>query len=120
MPRAFGVQLMFLYRYIFVLMEEAKRASLARELRTFGRRGLEMKTFASLAGHLLLRTWERADRIHRAMLARGFNGRFHVRKEFRFGAREVVFVLGWSTLFVLFRLENLPRLLGGLVTGLFP
>lgn len=119
MPRAFGVQLMFLYRYIFVLMEEAKRAALARELRTFGRRGLEMKTFASLVGHLLLRTWERADRIHRAMLARGFDGRFHVRRAFRFGAGETLFLLGWSAIFILFRLENIPRLVGSFVTGVF-
>lgn len=118
MPRAFGVQLMFLYRYIFVLLEEARRASLARELRTFGRRGLELKTFASLTGHLLLRTWERADRIHRAMLARGFDGRFHVRRVSRFGVREALFLMGWSALFILFRLENLPRLVGALVTGL--
>lgn len=120
MPRAFGVQLMFLYRYIFVLLEEAKRASLARELRTFGGRGLEMKTFASLTGHLLLRTWERADRIHRAMLARGFDGRFHVRLKSRFAAREALFLMGWSALFILSRLENLPRLIGALVTGLLP
>jgi cobalt/nickel transport system permease protein len=119
MPRTFAVQLMFLYRYIFVLIEEGKRASLARDLRTFGKRGLDMKTFGSLAGHLLLRTWERADRIHRSMLARGFSGEFHVRRAFRFGAREIVFLLGWSLLFILFRLENIPRLLGTFMTGLF-
>lgn len=119
MPRTFAVQLMFLYRYIFVLIEEGKRVSLARNLRTFGRRGLELKTFGSLVGHLLLRTWERADRIHRSMLARGFSGEFHVRREFRFGTGEAVFLLGWSALFVLFRLQNIPQLLGTFVTGLF-
>jgi cobalt/nickel transport system permease protein len=115
MPRTFAVQLMFLYRYIFVLVEEGKRMSRARELRTFGGRGLGMKNFGSLIGHLLLRTWERAERIHRAMLARGFTGEFHVTKAFRFGAREYVFLLGWSALFLLFRLENIPRILGTLI-----
>jgi cobalt/nickel transport system permease protein len=118
MPRTFAVQLLFLYRYIFVLVEEGKRMSRARELRTFGSRGMGIRSFGSLIGHLLLRTWERAERIHRAMLARGFTGEFHLRRACRFGVRETFYLLGWSALFLLFRLENIPRILGTLVTGL--
>ena len=62
MPRAFAVQLLFLYRYLFVLTEEGARAARARELRSFGRRGMGMGPFGSLVGHLLLRTWLRAER----------------------------------------------------------
>lgn len=76
-----------------------------------------MKHFGSLVGHLLLRTWERAERIHRAMLARGFTGEFHPRRPCRFGAWETLYLLGWSALFLLFRLENIPRILGTLVAG---
>jgi cobalt/nickel transport system permease protein len=119
MPRAFAVQLLFLYRYIFVLIDEGKRVSRARDLRTFGTRGRDLRSFGSLLGHLLLRTWERADRIHRAMLARGFTGEFHIRRTSRFGSGEAAFLLGWSVLFILFRLENIPRILGKFVTGLF-
>lgn len=119
MPRVFAVQLLFLYRYIFVLMDEGKRMSLARELRTFGGKGLGVTHFGSLAGHLLLRTWERAERIHRAMLARGFTGEFHVRRAIGFGVRELLFIAGWTALFFLFRLENIPRLLGTFVTRVF-
>ena len=56
-PQLFAVQLLFLYRYIFVLTEEGARASRARELRSFGKKGLGMASFGSLVGHLLLRTW---------------------------------------------------------------
>src|SRR5512136_1625181 len=56
-PRVFAVQLLFLYRYIFVLTEEGSRASRARELRSCGKRGMGMGAFGSLVGHLLLRTW---------------------------------------------------------------
>lgn len=116
MPQVFVVQLLFLYRYIFVLTEEGVRTARARELRSFGRRGMEMKSFASLVGHLLLRTWERAERVYRAMLCRGFNGEFHVRRDYRFGIRETIFTLGWSALFVLFRLVNIPQLLGSVIS----
>jgi len=120
MPQAFAVQLLVLYRYIFVLGEETSRAVRARELRTFGNKGRGRASSASLLGHLLLRTWLRAEKIHMAMLARGFTGAFYIRRHCRFGGPEVAFLLGWSALFVILRLANLPRLLGSLVLGLIP
>jgi cobalt/nickel transport system permease protein len=78
-----------------------------------------MASYASLLGHLLLRTWLRAERIHMAMLARGFTGAFHTHEESRFGGAELLFLLGWSTLFITLRLHNGAQLLGSLVTGLF-
>jgi cobalt/nickel transport system permease protein len=120
MPRVFAVQLLFLYRYIFVLTEEGGRASRARDLRSCGNKGRGMGSYSSLIGHLLLRTWLRAERVHMAMLARGFTGAFKTRRTFGFGAREVAFVAGWSALFIVFRLYNTAQLLGLLVTGFFP
>jgi cobalt/nickel transport system permease protein len=120
MPKVFAVQLLFLYRYIFVLAEESGRASRARELRSCGKKGLGISSFSSMVGHLLLRTWGRAERIHRAMLARGFTGEFHTTSQSHFGAAEIRFVLGWSTLFVFLRLQNVSQLLGSLLTRLMP
>lgn len=120
MPQTFAVQLLFLYRYIFVLTDEGTRASRARELRSCGKKGLGLSSFGSLVGHLLLRTWQRAERIHMAMLARGFLGEFHSRKGARFGRPELIFLLGWSTLFIMMRLHNASQLLGSLLTGILP
>lgn len=117
MPQPFAVQLLFLYRYIFVLTDEGVRMSRARELRSFGDKGMGMGSYGPLLGHLLLRTWERAERIHMAMLARGFTGAFHSRRTYRFGGKEVIFLLGWSVLFIFMRLQNASRLLGALATG---
>ncbi|MBJ6750178.1 cobalt ECF transporter T component CbiQ [Geomonas anaerohicana] len=120
MPKAFAMQLLFLYRYLFVLAEEGGRASRARELRSFGRKGSGLASYASLLGHLLLRTWQRAERMHMAMLARGYTGTFPAAQVGRFGAREVAFVLFWSALFIILRLYNGAELLGTLVTGYLP
>ena len=117
MPRVFAVQLLFLHRYIFVLTDEGGRVARARQLRSCGKKGLGLHHFGSLVGHLLLRTWERAERIHLAMLVRGFNGELHTRRQGRFGGREFAFLLGWSALFVILRFNNLPQLLGRLLTG---
>jgi len=118
MPRTFAMQLLFLYRYIFVLIEEGRNASRARELRSAGKSTMGMTTFGSLVGHLLLRTWERAERIHMAMLARGFTGEFHARRDFRFALKDVLFLLGWSSLFIIMRYWNVSRFFGNLVTGI--
>jgi len=119
MPNAFAVQLILLYRYIFVLTEEGGRASRARELRSFGKKGLGLSSYGPLLGTLLLRTWMRAERVHMAMLARGFTGAFQTRQEFRFGAPEMCYLLGWASLFIFLRLHNATQLLGALITGIF-
>ena len=121
MPKVFAVQLLFLYRYIFVLTDEGVRTARARQLRTFGKRGFGIRQFGSMVGHLLLRTWDRAERIHMAMLARGFCGEFHTtRAQSRFGRDEIVFMGGWMTLFIFLRIYNAPQLLGSLFTGNTP
>lgn len=117
LPRIFTVQLLFLYRYLFVLTEEGGRTARARELRAFGKKGLGMRSYGSLLSHLLLRTWLRAERIHLAMLARGFAGEFHSRRTTRFGVRDLLFLAGWSGVFLFFRLVNVSRLLGAMVMG---
>jgi cobalt/nickel transport system permease protein len=120
MPQVLAVQLLFLHRYIFVLTADSERASKARELRSCGKKGLGISSFGSMIGHLLLRTYGRAERIYKAMLARGFTGKFHTGSQSRFGAQEISFVLLWSMLFLFLRLENPVELLGLLVSGLFP
>lgn len=118
MPRVFAVQLLFLYRYIFVLGEEGMRMVRARELRAFGG-SMEMAVFGSLVGHLLLRTFDRAQRIHLAMLSRGFRGDFAVQRRLAIGWREAGHLAGWSLFFVGCRLWNLPQLAGAIITGGF-
>lgn len=73
-PAPFVAQLQFLYRYLFVLLEEALRLGRARDLRSFGKKGRGLRVYARLVGMLFVRTVERAERIYLAMLSRGFRG----------------------------------------------
>jgi cobalt/nickel transport system permease protein len=118
-PDVFATQLLFLYRYIFVLAEEALTMSRARALRSFRNRGMGMGVYTQLIGHLLLRTYARAQRVYQAMLCRGFDGRVRSAARARFGLGDWGFMLGWSAVFVAFRLFNVPVIIGTLVTGLF-
>lgn len=116
-PKVFCVQLMMLYRYIFVLADEAVRMARAREMRSAGTKGNGVTVFGSLIGHLLLRTWGRAQRVHMAMLSRGFNGEFHTRRPLALKAPDIAFVLFWCPLFVLFRFLNPAYAIGRLLLG---
>lgn len=73
-PRFLSTQLEFLHRYLGVLLMEALTMRRAREARGYGGNGLPLKSWGEFAGQLFIRTLGRAERINRAMLARGFNG----------------------------------------------
>ena len=111
-PRFFALQLLFLYRYLFVLMDEAVRMVRSRSLRTFNGKGMGVTTYASLLGHLLIRTLDRAQRIYSAMWCRGFDGTIRTTRQLSFGRAEYLFMLVWITLFVIMRFNNLPLSLG--------
>lgn len=68
--------LAFMYRYIFVIFDELERMRTARRARTFGRISLVRDWVAQgqLIGMLLIRALSRAERIHGAMSARGWEG----------------------------------------------
>lgn len=111
-PRIFVVQLLFLYRYIFVLLEEGMKILRAREARTFGKKGKEIKTYISLISVLLLRSVERAERIHQAMLSRGFQGEIRVLKTHIFRLQDLFFALFSVTIFYVFRNFNVVNFMG--------
>lgn len=67
--------LSFLVRYFSVLGEEWRRMQLARSARTFRRhRQAQFRAAAESLGCLFIRAYERAERVHQAMLARGYRG----------------------------------------------
>ena len=116
-PRAFVVQLLFFYRYLFVLTDEAQRMERARSMRSFHAGPLRYRVFISLAGQLLLRTLDRAERIYRAMCCRGFSGHIGIMTLRKSSVRDFSFVTVWLLLFTVFRVYNIPLELGTLVMG---
>lgn len=104
-PRPFVMQLLFFHRYAFVLTEEALRMARARSLRARDAAIPDVRTFASMAGHLLLRAWDRAERIYLAMRSRGFDGHLPLTRTVKNGAPEAFFILFWSLLFIWLRFK---------------
>lgn len=117
-PAVFVSQLLFLYRYLFVLAEETMRITRARDMRSFGHRGLGLTVFVRLVGVLFLRTVDRAERIYRAMLSRGFRGEVPSLVRSRICARDLAFLGSTALLLGAFRFCPLTEKIGRLAQGM--
>lgn len=83
-PRLLASILGLMWRYLFVLVDEAQRLMRARtarsgkaeqpEYRSGGTVVWRAKVTGGMAGSLFLRSLDRSDRIYAAMLARGYDG----------------------------------------------
>jgi cobalt/nickel transport system permease protein len=102
-PRILVVNLAFLYRYVFVLTEEVLRMRQARDCRRVSRLPLkiELKTLGSMLGTLLIRSFERAERMYQAMLSRGYTGALPIMDARRFTWRDLAFLAGLALLIFL-------------------
>ncbi|HHE41190.1 MAG TPA: cobalt ECF transporter T component CbiQ [Dehalococcoidia bacterium] len=87
LPRVLVMMMSFMYRYIFVLTDEVMRLKMMRDSRNFGYGGSriwQIRTVGHMIGTLLIRSYERAERVYAAMLSRGFNGQTHSLHQLRF------------------------------------
>jgi cobalt/nickel transport system permease protein len=114
-PRIFALQLLMLYRYIFVLIEEAIRMLRAYTLRSFSAKKIRYHVFKQMLGNLLLRTIDRAQRIHLAMLSRAFTGDIKIARQYNFGTNEVFHLAGCAALFTFIRFIDISKFLGKLI-----
>lgn len=104
-PAVFASQLMFVYRYLFVLIDEAVSMDRARRARSYGRRHYSFRMYGIFVGQLLLRTVERSRRIYNAMLSRGFDGSIPATGGHTpWTRRDTLFTLIWGILFIAGRL----------------
>jgi cobalt/nickel transport system permease protein len=96
------------YRYVFVLGDELRRLRIALRVRGYRNRPTRhsYRTLGHVAGTLLVRGHERAERVGQAMRCRGFDGRFRSLATFRTTLADVLFfavvvggagtLLGWD------------------------
>lgn len=80
-PKIIVALMSFMYRYLFILVEEAQRLLRARECRSAAPSGSgggsllwRAQVTGRLVGTLVLRSFERSERIYVAMLSRGYDG----------------------------------------------
>ena len=98
----------FMYRYLYVLADEAGRLLRARASRSGARVGHRAgntlvwrgRVAGYMVGSLMLRSFERSERIYQAMASRGYSGELRNFTAHRFRARDGWVLIG-SGIFVL-------------------
>ncbi len=85
---------LFTYRYIHVIFQEYKRLTNAMRIRGFipGTNLHTYRSYAYLVGMLLVRSYDRAERIHKAMLCRGFHGRYYTLTQFSIKIGDIIYL----------------------------
>lgn len=96
LPNILCVQLGFLYRYIFVLIDEAMRLRRTRDFRLGGLAPASRRLSAvgGIIGSLFVRTLDRGERIHLAMCARGYRGQSNSLTQLHFNRTDAIFLIG--------------------------
>jgi cobalt/nickel transport system permease protein len=86
-----------MYRYIFVIADEALRLFRAREARSANPEGKaagsirwRASVLGGMIGSLFIRSYERSERIYAAMLSRGFDGEVRTLRVQEMGLADVL------------------------------
>jgi cobalt/nickel transport system permease protein len=97
-PNLFALLLSFFYRYLYLLWDERERIQRARDVRYFGGRWTrQIALTGNLAASLFLRSYERAERVQKAMLSRGWDGNARMRGSRTWEQKDSTALL-WGTL----------------------
>lgn len=89
-PAVLVQMVLFTYRYVYVFMEEMKTLNVAMRARGFVPR-TNLRTMSVLGGYvgtLLVRSFERTERVYKAMLSKGYDGTFPTMVEFAWDGRD--------------------------------
>jgi cobalt/nickel transport system permease protein len=95
LPKRLCFLLLFSYRYIFVIHQEYRKLTRAAQMRCFvpATNIHTYRTYGYLFGMTLVRSWNRAIRVHQAMLLRGFNGRLIPLAQQTVGRNDIFFLI---------------------------
>lgn len=101
----------FMLRYVNVVNDEMLRMAVARASRGFEATGIrQWPVLATAAGALFIRSYERGERVHLAMIARGYQGELPRTEKIDNSAR--YWVIGLAVPFIALIISLLSRWVG--------
>lgn len=112
MPQILVTVLLLIYRYLVLMLKEADRITQAYTLRAPGEKGIKKSAWGSLAGQMLLRSMDRAQRVYESMTLRGFRGEFFLRGSFVPVWQSVLYGVIWGAVMAVFRLVPVFEMVG--------
>jgi cobalt/nickel transport system permease protein len=100
----------FMYRYLFVITDELMNVRTAKEARTVGGSAwYHTKVLANIIGVVFISSYERSERIYKAMLSRGFDGTIRTLDDFSLKNRDYIFGFSAISIFILIKILEYSR-----------
>jgi cobalt/nickel transport system permease protein len=99
-PRIYVLTLSMAYRYIFLLTDLVREMYIAKKARTIRSRSMfeEQEWVGGRIGYTLIRSLDMSEKVHMAMLSRGFNGDVKTMEEFKMRKRD--YLAGAASIFL--------------------
>jgi cobalt/nickel transport system permease protein len=104
LPNLFIEIVIFLYRYLFVIVEEAISRDRARKSRSYGQRNYSPSLWATIVGQLLILSIEKTQHIHQAMEARLYTGKITFRQPLHWDNKDTTFTVSAFSFIIICRL----------------
>lgn len=102
LPNILVVLLSFTFRFLFLFIDEFKRLKKARDARLSSTKKLvQWKSLGNIIGSLLVRAYERAEKIYKAMLSRGFDGKIRSNAILKIKTVDITFIFGFILVLLL-------------------
>jgi cobalt/nickel transport system permease protein len=91
-PKLYVLTLEMAYRYIFLLMDLVREMYVAKKARTIKARDMfdEQKWVGGRIGYTLIRSLDMSEKVHMAMMSRGYNGDVRIMQEFKMHNRDYI------------------------------
>lgn len=90
-PLMIIIILSFMYRYLYLMIEEVRKMKMAIDARDFGRnRIIRLKALAGSIAVFFLRSYERSESVYYAMVSRNFNRNYFFKADFELGIRDII------------------------------
>lgn len=91
-PKIYVFTLEMAYRYIFLLTDMVREIYIAKKARTIKTGGMfeEQKWVGGRIGYTLVRSLDTSEKVHAAMMSRGYNGDVKIMQEFKMRNRDYI------------------------------
>lgn len=91
-PKLYVLTMEMAYRYIFLLMDMVREMYVAKKARTIKARGMfeEQKWVGGRIGYTLIRSLDMSEKVHMAMMSRGYSGDVKIMQEFKMSKRDYI------------------------------
>ncbi|HAM39735.1 MAG TPA: hypothetical protein DCP53_10140 [Elusimicrobia bacterium] len=104
-PKILTINMIFMYRYIFVFIDEKMRKERAIKLKYFGKRNfLQFKTLGNIIGSMFIGAYERSERIYSAMCSRLFSGQINTIEQLKIKNSDIIFLISFIAILLVVRI----------------